>query len=675
MTTVLDFNEIKVAVNNQFQYMLDNGSGLYSTDINPDTIWETYLSSFPEGTDPIYRTRTEHDCSCCRSFIKKLGGVVTIIDNKIVTIWDFTLYTAYGVVVNALSDLVKTGKPLYPFLSPERAIGIDSNHEKLDSGEVLTWNHFHQELPSHLHTEDIPSKNGSFRESLGVIKRTLEEISLESIQIVLDLIDQGSLYRGVDYRTQVKNLFDWKVQYDNADNKEFYLLDLVRNLGVTVRVRNTVIGTLLVDISEDMDLDTAVGRYESKVAPQNYKRTNAIYSKAQIERLEKFVAEEGIEQSLYRRHATMDDITINNVIFADRSTKKSMGVFDEMKKEVKSSNIPDLTKIETVSLQSFISDILPKVDSMEIFFDSKNTGNLVSLIAPEYADSPNILQWSNNFSWSYTGSVTDSIAERVKQAGGEIDAFFRASLSWFNYDDLDLYLKYTGKRGSDHVCYSSKSGGASNCQLDVDMNVSATTRSAVENIFCKSKMDLPDGSYQVGVHNFTHRETIDVGFEVEVDLGGNTQTLIYDKEVKNGQRVPVISFKYSKDSGFTVLDQLPSTTRSKEYWNIHTQKFHPVKMVMRSPNYWDENSKGNPHTFFMINDCKNPDSIRGLYNEFLDTKYSTGEFRKVFDALGNKLLVNPDTEQLSGLGFSDTKKDTVILKLTGSFNRIIKLEI
>ena len=55
---------------------------LYVT-VDGDLLWEKYLQSFPEGTNPIFKTRTEHDCSCCKNFIRNIGTVVAVIDGKL----------------------------------------------------------------------------------------------------------------------------------------------------------------------------------------------------------------------------------------------------------------------------------------------------------------------------------------------------------------------------------------------------------------------------------------------------------------------------------------------------------------------------------------------------------------------------------------------------------------
>jgi hypothetical protein len=73
-------------------------------------------------------------------------------------------------------------------------------------------------------------------------------------------------------------------------------------------------------------------------------------------------------------------------------------------------------------------------------FENRHAGNLLSLISPVDPTAKTMFKWPNNFCWSYAGELADSIKERVKRAGGAVDGDLRCSLSWFNYDDLDLHL-------------------------------------------------------------------------------------------------------------------------------------------------------------------------------------------------------------------------------------------
>ena len=61
------------------------------------------------------------------------------------------------------------------------------------------------------------------------------------------------------------------------------------------------------------------------MAPSNYKRPKAIATKAMIEKAEQHIMELGLSESLARRHALTSDLTINNVLFANRKAKDLMG--------------------------------------------------------------------------------------------------------------------------------------------------------------------------------------------------------------------------------------------------------------------------------------------------------------------------------------------------------------
>ena len=73
----------------------------------------------------------------------------------------------------------------------------------------------------------------------------------------------------------------------------------------------------------------------------------------------------------------------------------------------------------------------------------------------------------------------------------------------------------------------------------------------------------------------------------------------------------------------------------------------------------------------MLDDCKNPEPVRGFFNEYLRSELS--QDRKTFEMLANKMKAPYSDNQLSGLGFSSTIRNSVICKVTGSFTRTIKV--
>jgi hypothetical protein len=59
----------------------------------------------------------------------------------------------------------------------------------------------------------------------------------------------------------------------------------------------------------------------------------------------------------------------------------------------------------------------------------------------------------------------------------------------------------------------------------------------------------------------------------------------------------------------------------------------------------------------MLKDCRNPEPTRGIYNEYLRGELEP--HRKVFEILGAKTMCVPTDDQLSGIGFSSTKRETL----------------
>ena len=666
----------KIAVREQLDKMIKDSTELFYVDVEKNELYEHYLASFPEGTNPIFRERTVHDCNACKGFIRKVGHVVAIIEDKMYTIWDVRVGGFEQTVADALAEKVRFKSLNGVFRHRDKTLGVKQQREVLDNGIVNIYDHFHYELPRAFISNDIASERGKFEADKQVLERSVEEISLSAGETVLELIGENQLYRGQEFTTHVQKFVEVKTEYDGLDKWEkpnWLWLKSVELKGLG-RFKNTVIGTLLMDLSSGKPLEEAVRMFESKVAPTNYKRTTALVTQAMIDRAEAMVTELGIEKSLARRFAIAKDITINNVLFANQPMRKKMkkaakkqSVFVQIEPTKKSYD-----DVDTMSIDEFINSVLPHTKKVEVMVENKHTNNLMSLIAPTNKRSPNIMKWNNPFSWSYNGEVTDTIKERVKRAGGNVDGFMRFSLSWDYYDDLDLHVvEPSGAVNGNHIYYGQKhssSGGF----LDVDMNVEDNGYlDPVENIAWQDKDRIREGRYTVFVKNFTKRNMSASGFEVQMEIDGQISLMSYDKPLRSKERVQVIEFDYKHDTGLKAVKSLPSSTVTKEVWGIETQQWSKVSTIMLSPNHWNGEQVGNKHWFFILDKCLNPDKARGFYNEFL--MESLRDHRKVLELLSAKMKTEQTDKQLSGVGFSSTQENYVLAKVSGKFDRVVKV--
>lgn len=665
----LTFDSFRVAVDTQFQLMATSGT-LVTVNIDPNDVWDYYLKSFPEGTNPMFRERTEYDCNCCKNFVRNIGNVVSISSNGIQTIWDVAVPEYFQDVADSMATYIRTGSFSDYYVSSEKTIGYKPNS---DNSSDIIWDHFRTTVPRNfiVSAPDKASILGELRNTKDVFKRGLEDLSLESAEIVLELIDQGSLYRGVEFKPQVVKFIANKKQYEALGSdiqKDIFIWTASKKLGMASRFRSSVIGTLIEDLSEGKELDYAVKSFESKTAPTNYKRSSALISKGMIQQAQETIKELGLEDSLQRRFAVPADISVNNVLFSS-AVEKPLDVFGDLLNTASNAKPKALSKVEEISIDKFITTVLPTATKVEALFENTHINNLVTLVAPAHPESKNLMKWSNPFSWAYNGDITDSIKERVKAAGGTVEAALRISLAWFNFDDLDLHVEepngnliYFGNRNHP----SQISGG----KLDVDMNAGGRgSREAVENIVFPDKQRLRDGLYKVRVNNFCKRESVDVGFDIQIEANGVITNLNYSRAVSDKDNISICNVLVKNGNCEIVnLHKFASaSSSSKEVWNVNTETFLPVSTIMNSPNHWDNESVGNKHVFFVLAGCKNLEPVRGFFNEFISDELT--KHRKVFEVLGSKLKAEPTEEQVSGIGFSETLRKDLTVRVTGKTQR------
>lgn len=687
------FRDFVKAIQKNLQQMSKDSSRLFTVNVDTEELYNLYLDSFPAGTNEIYRERREYDCSCCRHFIRDVGNVVSIKNGELHTIWGINPVSddKYNVVAAALDAYVKQKAVSGVFLKKEKRIGTPENREMLPTGKINKYEHFFVDLPEicifkEYYGHTLEGDLSQFRDIRNVFKRSLDEISKEAVDTVLELIAQNSLYKGAEWKKQLTEFKNYQKEYGKLtdEQKELWIWEKSIAAGAVIgKIRNHSIGTLLVNISEGMDLDLAVRKYEQIVAPVNYKRPKAIFTKKMLEDAKKTITELGYMDSLQRRFATLDDITVNNILFSNKDAAKritgAMDLFDEMEQDV-AIDPKRFSKVEEISAEDFIKNVLPVAKELEVYLENKHIQNMVSLIAPEVAAAKTMFKWNNGMSWAYTGNITDSdIKENVKAAGGSVTGIVRFSIQWNDgngKDNSDLDAHCLEPQGGDHIYFSHKISRYTGGELDIDITdpiyqCKSNGGVAVENITYPSKERMKPGTYKFYVNQYSFRNS--QGFKAEVEVNGEIHSYEYNTPVRGN--VDVAEVILDQSGNFKVVDKLPGNcaTISKDVWGIKTLQFTPVSVVCYSPNYWDEQKGiGHQHLFFMLKDCINPEEPNGYYNEFL--KPELEQHRRVFEALGAKAHVKDVDDQLSGVGFSLTKRNDLIIKVKGATERVVKVK-
>lgn len=683
------FSGFRDEVNGQFAQMATHEQ-LFVTDVSKEELWDVYLGSFPHDSNPVFRERTEHDCQCCKSFIRACGNVVIINpDLSIESIWDIEIGGHYQVVADAMSKFVKSKVVTGVFRHFQQGLGLKRNHQMIETpnGEgILKWDHFYFKLPKRFVHTGIGNPHVASQEAKEMLQRSLGEISMESIDTTLELIAQKSIYRGEEHVSAIKAFKRIKRQVDEVPeylSEDLYLWRESKNIGAVGAIKNTMIGTLLIDITKGRALDGVVCSFEVKA--HGYKRPTSlkVVTKGMIEKAQKDITEIGYLESLPRRHAVMDDITVPNTLFANRDAKVAMNVFDELVAE-RPLEVKTLGKIEEVSIDTFMNEILPSATDIELFLENRHQSNLMSLVAPVNPDAKCMFKWGNNFSWAYNGEVADSMKALVRAEGGKVDGVLRFTIKWNdgdnNQNDFDAHCYEPSRTPNRNVISfppnrnvisfpTQKQIHKSSGMLDVDI-VSPGSKPAVENIIYTNLNKMPIGEYDFLVHNYSHCGGM-TGFTAEIEFDGEIHTFVYDKNLKDDERVNVATVLLDEDRKFKIVKSLKSTSASKNIWDLNSCQFHKVKLIMNSPNHWDGEETGNRHLFFILEGCRTEDRIRGFFNEFLDERLR--EHRKVFELLGSKMVVAESNDRLSGVGFSSTIRNSVICKVTGAFTRTLKI--
>lgn len=708
--------EFQKLVQEQFSKMCQSGK-LFRSYLTGNQVWDIYISSFNKEDNPIFRdpNSSYHNCNHCKNFIRRYGNVVSIDENyNVVSIFDVSVEGKFKPVALNVSKSIKSAgvsdvffetfdelnKLPYEKCNKQNAIfrlGIDKNVKRytkeeaekygvVKPNELRTFNHLHLDLPKEfvdVSGNSIERIMADFRDAKNVFYRAMREIPLDTLNLVKDLINQGSLLDGQTHLYKINTFIPLKKEYDAIEESKKELWCWVKSYRLQIaKFKNELIGVLCTELAEGKELNEACQTWNKRVDPSNYMKATAPITKKQIEDARKFVDENGYTESFDRRFATIDDIKASEILHinsGDGSVKK-ISMFDSVKPSVSTRHKrSEFDGIEEVSIEKFIKDILPSCSSVEAFFINKQEGNLVTLTTAKNKESKPIFKWDNNYSWTFKGNLAgkSQIKEAVKEAGGVVDAVLRFSIVWNDVDgrdnsDLDAWCIQPNqeKIGYETGFRKDRGNKFSSCKGQLDLDVTNPSgKKAVENIYFVDPSELKTGKYVFYVNQFSNRGS--QGFKAQIQVDNEIYDYEYNKGMSTNEKVFVAEV-YFDGVNFKIDHKLPESNSSREVYGLATQQFHKVNLISTTPNHWGENNVGNKHYLFMLEGCKFNEPIRSFHAENLIPELA--KYRSVLEVLGNMNMIEPTDNQISGLGFNATVRDELIVKLQGTFKRTLKIK-
>ena len=361
---------------------------LFTTDATE--LWKRYLKSFPPSK------RQYHTCNACKSFIERFGGLVTIDEfgRAEPAFWDpATADKEHEKAFRALRETVAAAKVTGVFLTSERSWGHPITGQ---------WMHLHAEpLSMHLWNGVVQNASQAMAEKKqdrDTLARAIFEYSMETVAKALSVLNSDALYRGEKVRGPVEFLGNL---HDAMAKNKGHRANLLWRAVATAppgfcHPRSTMVGTLLEDLRAGMNFDQVERRFRDKMDPGQYQRPQAAPTSGNIDQAERIVFQMGIERSLERRYARVDELTA----FWRRipTDMRARGVFGSLRPSQQFAAVNP----QPMTMTKFRRVVLPNATSIELNVPYR--ASFAAICTALYLDAPPILQWDsairrNPFSW------------------------------------------------------------------------------------------------------------------------------------------------------------------------------------------------------------------------------------------------------------------------------------
>ena len=380
-----------------------NMAGQYLYLVTPCSfrkLHQIFIENIPEHVRQHYR------CNACFMFINRVGALVTIDEDGTLhsVCWDVPLEEAgiFAPAFNEMKKAVESGAVRNVFCYDEKSAYLQEFDGELTLGIPATgeWTHFYGEL--NLENIYVPISKISekeFREKINVSRENLNRWNTQAIKKALAYAGSESLYNADKVKSQCEHLLKLVETYVTTVHNNGRLRLMWTNNEFLYHIGGSSIGALLDDFQDDNLSDNeCIDRYNSKVDPLRYKRSQAAPSEALIKQAEKLICDLGAENSLKRRFALVSDLP--RLLWApkadeDDNKEYRSGVFSKVKSKENAKDDYELVHNDggKITLTKFMKSVVPGAKRITVITPA--IGSYAAYVTAVDMEAPCIIKWDS----------------------------------------------------------------------------------------------------------------------------------------------------------------------------------------------------------------------------------------------------------------------------------------
>lgn len=371
-------------------------------------LYDLFLDNIPA------EARQHYNCYACRHFVNRFGRLVTIdgeTGKQKAVMWGGRIPAFFKPAVSAIKKRVESAKVIGVFVSAEANLGW---------ARTGVWPHMAVELPKVMVYKgkvDTASQAAAKKaEDFRILMSCIRKYKQEDVEAAVNLLRSGSLFQS----EKILPAAEWFLETMKAAVGRKVNTNIVWYRSATAptgfcHVAGNMLGTLLDDIRDGFDVDDIKARFNEKMNPLQYQRPQAAPSAGNVKRAEEIVERMGIQNSLMRRYARLDEV---QTLWRPESIERAVsgGVFagvptKESQRRVRNDIVaPEVA----ITFEKFQRAVLPVAKRIEYQVPyGRNSYAAIVTAADPYA--PPIILWDmegnrNPFSWYlyHGGSTPDT---------------------------------------------------------------------------------------------------------------------------------------------------------------------------------------------------------------------------------------------------------------------------